>query len=133
MFWWLIRKFWISWLKRDIKKIWVSETYFIECLNLSTNDDIDDLDTVPSDKLEKISSVVKDIVFHLVALNTVVKSIWEENIWDDFDFSWANLSKKVTRIAGSNDLSSSQVREYVKDRNLYVKRLLDPRLKNKIS
>ncbi len=133
MFWWLIRKFWISWLKRDIKKIWVSETYFIECLNLSTNDDIGDLDTVPSDKLEKISSVVKDIVFHLVALNTVVKSIWEENIWDDFDFSWANLSKKVTRIAGSNDLSSSQVREYVKDRNLYVKRLLDPRLKNKIS
>lgn len=133
MFWWLIRKYWISWLKRDIKKIWVSETYFIECLNLSTNDDIVDLDTVPIDKLEKISSLVKDIVFHLVALNTVVKSIWEENIWDDFDFSWANLSKKVTRIAGSNDLSSSQVREYVRDRNLYVKRLLDPRLKNKIS
>ncbi|NVP17504.1 hypothetical protein HUU51_02180 [Candidatus Gracilibacteria bacterium] len=133
MFGGLIRKYGISGLKRDIKKIGVSETYFIECLNLSTNDDIVDLDTVPIDKLEKISSLVKDIVFHLVALNTVVKSIGEENIGDDFDFSGANLSKKVTRIAGSNDLSSSQVREYVRDRNLYVKRLLDPRLKNKIS
>ncbi len=120
---------WINWLKKDIKKLWVTEDFFIECLNLATNSNIEKLEDIPKDKIKDIEELMKKMVFHVIALNTVVKDIWEEKIWDDFDFSYNSCSKKTIRVAWTNKLLPTQVVDYVKNRKLYIMRLLDPRLK----
>ena len=84
---------------------------------------------VPKDKIKDIEELMKKMVFHVIALNTVVKDIWEEKIWDDFDFSYNSCSKKTIRVAWTNKLLPTQVVDYVKNRKLYIMRLLDPRLK----
>lgn len=119
---------WIDWIKRDLKKIWVSEDFFVECLNLNTNLWIKNLDDIPKDKLKQIEDSVKEIFFHVLSLNTVVEDIWEEKIWDDFNFSINTCPKKAYKIAWSCRFSPKQVIDYVKDRQLYVRTLLDSRI-----
>lgn len=126
MFGSFFRKTWINWLRKDIKRLWIEEEFFIDCLNKTIDLNITNLEEIPKDKLKEIEKLVKDIVFHIISLNTVVSLIWEEKIWENFDFSLQTCPKKAYKIAWANKLLPSQVTDYIRDRQLYVRNLLEP-------
>lgn len=97
MFGSFFRKTWINWLRKDIKRLWIEEEFFIDCLNKTIDLNITNLEEIPKDKLKEIEKLVKDIVFHIMSLNTVVSLIWEEKIWENFDFSLQTCPKKLIK------------------------------------
>jgi len=111
-------------IKRDIKRINVWEDIFIQSLNWSTWSNYNTIEDVPNELLPELVRITKSLIIHVIALNTIVKQVWEENIDSNFNFSSKTCSDFVKQIASTNEISSDIVIRYVKDKKSYIDSLL---------
>ena len=64
------------------------------------------------------------LLMHIIALNTIIKDVWVENIWPDFKFGSTNTSNFSRKIASTNEITSEIVIAYVKNQRGYIESLL---------
>lgn len=115
---------WIDTVRRDIKRLKLDEKSFLSSLNTVVWKEYKDLDDIPSDLIPDLVNVTRSMVLHIVWLNTIIEKIWIENINNDFEFSISNSSDFIRKVASTCEITSSILKEYIKNKALYIESLL---------
>jgi len=109
---------------KDIKRLDIDEQSYLRSINSCMWADYTSLWQIPDFLLPDLIHATRWLLMHIIALNTIIKDVWVENIWPDFKFGSTNTSNFSRKIASTNEITSEIVIAYVKNQRGYIESLL---------